>query len=201
MLTSLSKSFKANIAADGDGPKPGTDNAFHSGASASINLDVDIPVGYVAYAAKIQISVRIGPTISAWGATEQGDQKAWFPNEAAPRLPNTYVSAGRFIPAGKVTVAEVKVLPTDPDPSGTEKTDLEKSLKADTVGTVFFTDPLLSDHIAVSVSRDICLALSGTIHVFCVRKPSAYAQWQQETYDAIMTAYTKMKMDYDRAAL
>jgi hypothetical protein len=122
----------------------------------------------------------------------------WLPEpvHGATREPNPYVSvAGQLIKAGGVEATEV-------DPSVVDRgiaDAIKKSLQQDTVGTVFFTDPLLSDTIAVSVSQEFCLALSGTIQVFCVRQPTAYAKWQQETYDAIMTAYTKLKMDYDRA--
>jgi hypothetical protein len=69
----------------------------------------------------------------------------------------------------------------------------------ETTGTVIFNNPLLSDKIAVSVSQDFCLALSGSVQVYCIRSPTAYAQWQQTTFGSILTAYTKMKMDYERA--
>ncbi|KAF2734484.1 hypothetical protein EJ04DRAFT_602997 [Polyplosphaeria fusca] len=194
LVVSFSKSFKADMTS-ADAPKPGSGNAFHFGGTANVALDLDIPAGYLAYAAKIQVGVRTGPSITAWHVNEERGNKEWFGYEGAPREPETYVSvAGRIIPPGGVTSGEVSS-----SAGGLFGGSSDRSLAWDTVGTVFFTEPLLSGKVAVAVSQDFCLALSGSIYVCCVREPVAYAKWQQETYEGILTAYTKQKMDYERA--
>jgi hypothetical protein len=42
--------------------------------------------------------------------------------------------------------------------------------------------------------------LSGTYRINCVRLPETYAQWQHETYDAILAGYMKLQTDYTRRA-
>lgn len=194
-LMSFSTSFKADVAPTPDRPKLGGGTPFRYGSSAAANLDIEIPTGYLAYAAKVQIGVRTGPVITNWNT---------FEGEIYPESgrdypePNPYISvAGRVIKAGQVTTAETEPVPTSPPPGGA--TPADENLKQDSAGIVFFTEPLLKGHIAVSVAQDFCLALTGTIQVCCVREPVAYATWQQLTFDSILTAYTKAKMDYERS--
>jgi hypothetical protein len=66
-------------------------------------------------------------------------------------------------------------------------------------GNVTFFDQPIGGTLAVAITQNTFLAMSGTIQVRCIRDPKAYATWQQTTYDAIVTAYTKLKTDYDRS--
>jgi hypothetical protein len=135
------------------------------------NFDIDIPIGYLAYAAKIQVGVRTGPSIGIWTVNEVRDEKAWFPSLGDPRVPHPYVSvAGHVILPDKVDTTEVQS-PFDDDFTAADQAQAKAGLFQDTVGTVFFTDVLVNNHVAVAVAQDFCLTLSGTIQVFCIRAP------------------------------
>ncbi|KAH7111144.1 hypothetical protein B0J11DRAFT_599048 [Dendryphion nanum] len=195
LLISFSKSFKAEVP-PGAEAKPGGSSSRFVGSTGSVNIDLEIPAGYLAYAARIQVGVRTGPEIAVWHVAEEQGLKEWFPDMRPAKTPNPYISvAGRLVAAGGVKASEVTDATLDP----VEKTALEATLTQNSVGVVNFTDHFVSTKIAVAVSYEYCLALSGTIQIFCVREPLAYAQWQNTTYDAIMTAYNKLKMDYERA--
>lgn len=98
-----------------------------------------------------------------------------------PRAPNTFVSVGgEFVKAGTGTA------------SGTVT-------KEDTTGVVTFDLPLLGKTISISVTQENYLAMSGTVQICCIRQPWGFASWQQTTYDSILTAYMKQKMDYERS--
>jgi hypothetical protein len=194
-LISFSKSFKADAMASG-GPKLGGGDPFRSGGPASLNLDIDIPTGFLVYAVKIQVGIRTGRVVDHWSV---------FENQVYPEYgnsydtPNPYISvAGRVIAAGRVTKDDI-----DPVASaeGTVSNDdsVPSGQTQNTVGVVFFKDPLLKGTVALTIAQDLCVAISGTIQICCVREPNGYAKWQQQTYDAILTAYTKVKMDYERS--
>ena len=181
LLMSISKSFKADPMSSG-GPKLGGGDPWHLGGTASLNLDLAIPAGYLVYAAKIQVGIRTGHKLSNWNKFE-GQVYPEFTSELAET--NPYISvAGIRVKAGTTVKDEVDA------PTATDQ---------DTTGTVYFKQQLLKDTIAVSIVQDFCLSLTGTIQICCVRDPSSYAQWQQQTYDSIMTAYNKAKMDYERS--
>jgi hypothetical protein len=169
MLFNFSQSFKA----EGGG---GT------AQSSSINLDIEIPAGYLAYSAKIQVGVRTGPTQTVVGDYGfLGIKTGSHIEYGEPRAPNTFVSVGgEFVKAGTGTV------------SGTDT-------KEDTTGVVTFDLPLLGKTISISVAQENYLAMSGTVQICCIRQPWGFASWQQTTYDSILTAYTKQKMDYERS--
>lgn len=100
-------------------------------------------------------------------ATYEGQLK---PREGIDLKAFPFVSmAGRIIRSGQVTSKDVGL-------AGSRADDEEntKSFKQDTIGIILFNDLLLQTKIAVSVSQDFCLAMSGTIQVYCVRDPTAY---------------------------
>ncbi|KAH7096046.1 hypothetical protein FB567DRAFT_575688 [Paraphoma chrysanthemicola] len=196
MLISVSKSFKAEIA-PGEVPKPGMGHARFLGGQASANFDLEVPVGYLIYAAKIQVGVRTGQWLN-WEVVEGRGQSNWMPSPQHTRKPNPHISvAGRLIRPDSATIEEIQPqIGTKLDDASA--TEAEKLLFQDSVATVFFTDVMLGDKIAVAIAQEFCLACSGTIQLYCIRAPNAYAQWQQSVYDAILTAYISKKMEYDR---
>jgi hypothetical protein len=135
-----------------------TDGAMTDETSASMTVDVEVPAGYVAFSAKVEVGVRTGnaPTDDTGG----------------PRRTNTFVSvAGQLVDPGTL----------------------------DTNGEVSFDLPFLSKTVAVSISQEMYVAMSGTVQISCLRSVIGYRTWQLLTYDTIATAYSKLKMDYDRS--
>ena len=62
-----------------------------------------------------------------------------------------------------------------------------------------FAPPFLSDSLGVATTATEVAAFGGAVRVNCVRDPASYAQWQSDTHDAIILAYTAQQATYDRA--
>lgn len=62
-----------------------------------------------------------------------------------------------------------------------------------------FSLPFPKDTVGIAVSLWSSLGFSGAVRVNCIRSADGFRQWQQETYDSLLKAYTERVTTYERA--
>ena len=112
-------------------------------------------------------------------------------------------SANITIPKGYLAYSAAVAMPFQPIGQAQGESHFLGQMHAvigDVSGTnVVFKPPFLSDSLGVAATAIEVAAFGGTVRVNCVRDPVSYGQWQSDTHDAILVAYTNQQATYDRA--